>query len=116
MSDSIGNLKNSGLQGNNWPWQHKVLEGLQGIYNALTGAISGQQRIAKITSVTGAGTIAAGKYSYSIANVGAGSGTVDGVTVPAGTTVSFDGSGVNNTLTAMPYNATCTTFIITSIE
>jgi hypothetical protein len=39
MSNSIGDLKNSGLQGNNWPWQYKVLLGLD-----------------KITSLLGAGT------------------------------------------------------------
>jgi hypothetical protein len=33
MSNSIGNLKNSGLQGNNFPWQLKMLQGLQGIYD-----------------------------------------------------------------------------------
>lgn len=35
MSNSIGDLKNSGLQGNNWPWQYRVLLGLDGIINAL---------------------------------------------------------------------------------
>jgi hypothetical protein len=30
---SIGNLKDSGNQGNNFPWQWKVLKGLQGIYD-----------------------------------------------------------------------------------
>jgi len=30
---SIGNLKNSGNQGNNFPWQLKMLEGLQAIYD-----------------------------------------------------------------------------------
>ncbi len=35
MSNSIGDLRNSGLQGNNWPWQYKVLLGLDGIINAL---------------------------------------------------------------------------------
>ena len=29
MSNSIGNLKNSGLKGNNWPWQYKMLQGQQ---------------------------------------------------------------------------------------
>lgn len=33
MSNSIGDLKNSGLQGNNFPWQLKMLEGLQKIYD-----------------------------------------------------------------------------------
>lgn len=32
---SIGNLKNTGNQGNNFPWQHNVLKGLQGIYEEL---------------------------------------------------------------------------------
>ena len=38
MSNSIGDLKNSGLQGNNWPWQYKVLDGIQKIYDSLVGA------------------------------------------------------------------------------
>lgn len=32
---SIGNLKNTGNQGNNWPWQYKVLQGLQCICDEL---------------------------------------------------------------------------------
>ena len=35
MSTSIGDLKNSGLQGNNWPWQYKVLLGLDKILAAI---------------------------------------------------------------------------------
>ena len=30
---SIGNLKDSGNLGNNFPWQLKMLQGLQGIYD-----------------------------------------------------------------------------------
>jgi len=33
MSNSIGDLRNSGNQGNNFPWQLKMLEGLQKIYD-----------------------------------------------------------------------------------
>jgi len=33
---SIGNLKNSGNQGNNFPWQLKMLEGLQAIYDEVS--------------------------------------------------------------------------------
>ena len=36
MSNSIGNLKNSGLKGNNWPWQYKVLLGLDKIAASIT--------------------------------------------------------------------------------
>jgi hypothetical protein len=35
MSNSIGDLNNSGLKGNNWPWQYRVLLGLDGILSAL---------------------------------------------------------------------------------
>lgn len=35
MSNSIGNLKNSGLQGNNFPWQLKMLQGQQCACDAL---------------------------------------------------------------------------------
>ena len=33
---SIGNLKTDGNKGNNFPWQLKMLQGIQGIINALT--------------------------------------------------------------------------------
>jgi hypothetical protein len=32
---SVGNLKTDGLKGNNFPWQLKMLKGLQGIINAI---------------------------------------------------------------------------------
>ena len=35
MSNSIGNLKNSGLQGNNFPWQLKMLIGQECICDQL---------------------------------------------------------------------------------
>jgi hypothetical protein len=40
MSNSIGNLKNSGLQGNNFPWQLKMLQGLQAIYDATSAPLT----------------------------------------------------------------------------
>lgn len=39
MSNSIGNLKNSGLQGNNFPWQLKMLQGQQCACDALQGVV-----------------------------------------------------------------------------
>ena len=36
MSNSIGDLKNSGLQGNNFPWQLKMLLGQQCACDQLT--------------------------------------------------------------------------------
>ena len=48
MSNSIGDLKNSGLQGNNWPWQYKVLLGLDKIVAAI-GATEYEAQIIKAT-------------------------------------------------------------------
>lgn len=40
MSNSIGDLRNSGNQGNNFPWQLKVLQGLQAIANSTSGSLT----------------------------------------------------------------------------
>ena len=54
---SIGDLKTDGLKGNNFPWQLKMLKGLQGIINAIiaippTPALSKVPVIQRITGVT----------------------------------------------------------------
>ena len=116
MSDSIGNLKNSGLQGNNWPWQYKVLEGIQAVFNALTGVTLGQQRKAFYIPDTGAGSIPVDVYSFSIANVGAANGTVNGQVLPAGATINFDAGVLNHTFISTSYDATGTTFLITYVK
>ena len=111
---SIGNLKDYGNKGNNFPWQLKVLEGLQKIYDFLVGSSVVATRTPVILSDTGAGAISI-TYGFSIANVGAASGTVNGVTLPAGTTVNF-APDKNNTLSGITYDATGTTFLITWIQ
>jgi hypothetical protein len=57
-------------------------------------------------------TIAAGRYSISIANVGSATGTVLGANLMAGEVISIDAGAVNNTLSAITYNATGTEFLI----
>lgn len=52
MSNSIGDLKNSGLKGNNWPWQYKMLKGLQGIITAINNQADGTEYEAKIVNIT----------------------------------------------------------------
>jgi hypothetical protein len=114
---SIGNLKDYGNKGNNFPWQLQMLKGLQGIIDALIAGVCcpPQRRYSNILSVSNApGIIADGSYGFSIANVGTAAGTVDGHTLPAGVTVNFD-PGVNNTISGLPYDATGTTFLITFI-
>jgi hypothetical protein len=127
---SIGNLKDSGNQGNNFPWQLKVLQGLQGIINELQGSLDvnitaplGQQIMDDSVSVviasdqagvartptflrpTGAnGTIAAGTFSMSFASVGTGNAIVGGIVLKPGETLNFDAGAINNTLGAVAYN------------
>ena len=93
---SIGNLRDQGNQGKNFPWQLRMLNGLQAIANALTGTTAGQPRTPGVTRVTGAYTNPAKVYSFSVANVGAANGTVMGATIKPGEIVNFDASALNN--------------------
>ena len=124
---SVGNLQDYGSKSTNFPWQLKVLLGLQGIIDSNTqccdstysilqdinNTLAGTRRTPHIISETGPGdTVQA--FSISIANVGANPGSVDGVVIPAGVTLNFDG-GFNNILDSMHFDATSTTFLITYI-
>ena len=113
---SIGNLKDYGNKGNNFPWQLKMLEGLQAILNALTGTTNGQKRTPQILSDLGPNSTPLGVYSFSIANVGTAAGTVDGQILPAGTTINYDAGALNNILDSISYDATGTAFLITWIK
>lgn len=93
---SIGNLKTEGNKGNNFPWQYKMLLGLQGIINALSGTTNGQVRNAGVERVSGPFTNSFNIYSFSVANVGTGNGTVDGVTIKPGEILNYDAGGINN--------------------
>jgi hypothetical protein len=136
---SIGNLKDSGNQGNNFPWQLKMLQGLQGIIDELQGSLDvtiinplGQQVMADSVSVviasdqagvartpgiiraTGAGTIAPLVYDFSVSNVGAANGTILGQTIKPGETLNFGAGAVNNYYAAstITYNGTGTELVI----
>jgi len=75
---------------------------LSAVNTKLTTAV----RTPNIARYTNAGTIAAGAYSMSIANVGTANATVKTVTLKPGETVSFDAGSLNNTLAAVAYDAT----------
>jgi hypothetical protein len=117
---SIGNLKDQGGKGTNYPWQLKMLMGIDKLLALLSGGstsfLAPQARAPRysITSTTGSTT--ANVYSFSIANVGSAAGTVDGQSLPVGVTVNFDAGALNNTLGSLAYNATGTTFIITYVS
>ena len=119
---SVGNLKDYGNKGNNFPFQFKVLKGLSdafaslvNIFNLLT-QIKQLSALTTIARPTTSGTITASKLSVSIANVGTANGTVKGVTLKPGETVSFSGGGVATTLDAIAYSATGTEFLIITVE
>jgi hypothetical protein len=116
---SIGNLKDYGNKGNNFPWQYKMLQGLDALlsafFNGGTSYLAPKQRGTSISRPTTASSTSAGLYSLSIANVGAANGTVQGVTLKPGETISFDPGPLNNTLQAVSYNATGTEFLIIAV-
>lgn len=76
--------------------------------------IASAQRTPSLVAVTTAGTVAAGATEISIGNTGSASGYVMGAPLPAGATVMFSTHG-NDTLDALQYDATGTTFLIQSV-
>ena len=123
---SIGDLKDYGNKGNNFPFQLKVLQGLQAVIDNnccdrilsvlddINSKLVSEQRRALVLNTSTTGTVPV-CYSFSIANVGSAAGTVNTQSIPAGTTVNFDAGVLNNTLTGATYDATGTTFLITYI-
>ena len=128
---SIGNLKTEGNKGNNFPYQLKVLQGLQCVCDQLkelnvdTTAIEAalldiegtlQQLETNTTGVArtpnflrpsgSAGTVAAGVFSMSFASTGTANATVGGMTLKPGETINFDAGALNNTLGAVAYDTT----------
>ena len=57
---SIGNTKEYGNKGNNFPWQYKMLVGLDAILSALSGGgsyLAPQTRVSNLLRSSAAGTI-----------------------------------------------------------
>ena len=116
---SVGNLKTDGQKGNNFPWQYKMLVGLDAILSALSGGgsyLAPQTRTTNIIRTSTSGSVTVGKYSVAFANVGAANATVKGFIIEAGVTIMFDAGTLNNTLDAIAYDGTGTTLLITYIS
>jgi hypothetical protein len=113
---SVGNLKTDGQKGNNFPWQLKMLQGIQGIIDTLNRGICcpPQLRTPVILYDTFPGSVPDGTYGFSIANVGALPGLVNGQTLDPGITINFD-PGVNNIIVGIPYDPSGSRFLITYI-
>lgn len=117
---SIGNTKDYGNKGNNFPWQYKMLVGLDAILSALSGGgsyLAPQIRITNLLRSSAPGTITAGKYSASFANMSTTvNATVKGVTIKPGEVVNFDAGTLNNTLDAIDYDGTGSDLLIIYIS
>lgn len=85
--------------------------GIIGWLSAIWKQLSGNQRTPGFLNTTTTGTITAGAKSVNIKNVGGAVGTVLGVNLPIGESLNFATTG-NDTLGAIAYNATGTTFLI----
>ena len=114
---SVGNLKDSGNQGNNLPWQWKVLQGIQSIITQndiccqsvlaelanISGAVKVRSVIPNIQVLSGdIGMLTDAVYSISFANVGtvpvfiSFDGGVTQVSLPVGVTINMDAGTLNN--------------------
>jgi len=115
---SIGNTKDVGNKGNNFPYQRSVLELLGSI--AKGGGSSGPgtsvTRIPSLLRVTGAGaaTIAAGTRSVSVYNAGITNGTWLGAVIKPGESFGYSASS-NDVLSLFTYNALTTELVITTV-
>ena len=93
---SIGNDKSYGNKGNNFPWQLKMLQGLQKIADSLSGTSSGKPKVPALERITSTWTNTTLLYAFSVANVGSVNATVLGATLKPGETVNYDASALNN--------------------
>ena len=86
----------------------------QDIENLLQG-IGGSVETPGYSRVSDSSSLATGFFSIAVANVGGADGTLLGTTLPAGDTVRLCAK-TGNTLGAVAYNATGTTFAIVTTK
>ena len=99
---SIGNLKDQGNKGNNFPYQLRVLQLLGDINDSVSQAPVGKEIYPYMISSTGTGNLSGSTKVYNASFYNAGSAaislTVGGsgtFSIPAGVTINYD-PGVNN--------------------
>lgn len=117
---SVGNINSYGDKKNNFSWQYKMLLGLDSILSALSGGgsfLAPQTRVTNLLRSSAPGTITAGKYSASFANMSTTvDATVKGVTIKPGEVVNFDAGTLNNKLDAIAYDGTGSDLLIIFIS
>lgn len=92
-----------------------VNEILQAVRVEVAADSTAVQRTPAFVSTSSSGTVTAGKQSIAIANIGSSAGAVLGVSLPAGASISWAANN-SDTLDAVAYNATGTTFLITTVS
>jgi hypothetical protein len=117
---SVGNLKDYGNKGNNFPFQMRLLQALGIIAKNTSGGGGGAccpavARTPSLLRVTNAGTVAAGKRSVSVYNAGNNDGTWLGAVIKPGEQFNFDAGSNLDTLGAFAYDGTGTELVITTI-
>jgi hypothetical protein len=116
---SVGNLKTDGQKGNNFPWQLRMLKGLQGIINAIiaippTPALSKVPVIERISGTTLSITVAIQSISIACpvtSSTGIDVSTNNGlsyVSVRPGETVYYDAGTLNNYFDAFLFDIDAT--------
>ncbi len=117
---SVGNLKDYGNKGNNFPYQLQNLQVLGLILQALGGSNTGlQPKLANVLDENSTGALAVPAYSFSVYNAGGSAGTfnagIGSISLPAGVTLNYDAGGLGNFYAAntFSWDATGTQFIIT---
>jgi hypothetical protein len=130
---SIGNTKTDGNKGNNFPYQHNVLKGLQAVLLDLQNLLvnttglatestlqivetntTGVKRKPRFIRETSAGDLItfAPIYSVSVANVGLANGLVLGTSISPGEIVNFSADALNNYFEEFDYDGTGTELLI----
>ena len=74
---------------------------------------SSSSRTPNMLRTSTSGTVTVAVYSFSVANVGLGNGTILGQTIKPGETINFDAGSSNNYYTGFAYNGTGTELLIT---
>tara|TARA_B110000503_G_C7132595_1_gene407454 strand:+ start:902 stop:1267 length:366 start_codon:yes stop_codon:yes gene_type:complete len=117
---SVGNLKDYGNKGNNFPYQLQNLQALGLILEALGSSNTGlTAKEAEVAVKNGPGSLPVKAYTFSVYNSGAAAGTFNAgsgsISLPAGVTLNYDAGGLTNFFAAntFAWDATGTTFIIT---
>jgi hypothetical protein len=113
---SVGNINSYGDKKNNFNFQYKVLQGIASLASFFNGSTNGAARTTQIIRPSTSGSIPAGIYSVSIANVGSGNGTVKGTILKQGEVINLDAGAINNTLDTIDYDATGTEFLIAYVS